>query len=131
MGYLLLLNIILVVLLRFASAETYYIKPAPSSSCPKEVGVLCLTFSQYATNQSRYVSTKIPCVLLPGNHSLEMNLQFSNAMKITICSQVPANPTKVSTTCNQSAMFSLYINVTITGLVFNGCVNNTVISRTV
>ena len=111
------------VLLVLTSAETYYITPSSSIPCPGE-GVPCFTLSQYATKPSNYFASNTTLILLPGNHSLHLQLSIRNITFLFI----ETTHSDISITCRQSARFTFEtINVvSMRGLVLFGCVNNEV-----
>ena len=111
------------VLLVLTTAETYYITPSSSIPCPGE-GVPCYTLSQYATKSSNYFAFNTTLILLPGNHSLDLQLSIRNITFVFI----ETTHSDISITCRQSARFTFEtINVvSMRGLVLFGCVNNEV-----
>ena len=111
------------VLLVLTSAETYYVTPSSSIPCPGE-GVLCFTLSQYATKPSNYFASNTTLILLPGNHSLHLQLSIRDITFLFI----ETTHSDISITCRQSARFTFEtINVvSMRGLVLFGCVNNEV-----
>ena len=108
------------VLLVLTSAETYYV--TPSSSIPCGEGVPCFTLSQYATKPSNYFASNTTLILLPGNHSLHLQLSIRDITFLFI----ETTHSDISITCRQSARFTFEtINVvSMRGLVLFGCVNN-------
>ena len=120
------------LLFHFTSAERYYATPTSSTQCPEfEPAVPCHTLSQYANKPNDYFASNITLILLPGNHTLDTIIQFSNATIINIQGQLATNLSTISATtvtCGDSAMFvfSQTIDITMSDLVFYGCVNNTI-----
>ena len=114
------------VLLVLTSAETYYVTPSSSIPCPGE-GVPCFTLSQYATKPSDYFASNTTLILLPGNHSLDLQLSIRSISFLSVDSNTTSHSV-TSITCNQSARFTFEsINVvSMRGLVLFGCVNNEV-----
>ena len=64
------------------SAETFYVTPTVNSSCPEEA-LPCVTLSQYANTSLGYFTSNSSLILLPGNHSLDLNLSISNITSLS------------------------------------------------
>ena len=113
-----------------ASAETYYVNPSSSNTtCPEE-GVPCYTLSQYASKPNDYFASNTSLILLPGNHSLDLELRINN---ITFLSVSVANETSLTdtmVTCSSAGKFwfGSVEDVHVRDLVFSGCVNNIITS---
>ena len=106
-------------------AETYYVTPSSNTPCPED-DVPCFTLSQYATKPSNFFASNTTLILLPENHSLDLEFSIWN---ITFLS-VETSHSDTSITCNQSARltFENITVVSIRGLALFGCVNNKVTS---
>ena len=117
------------VLLVVVSAKTYYVTPSSNTTCPEGKGVPCFTLSQYATKPSNYFASNTTLILLPGNHSLDLEISIRNIKFLSVELNTTSH-SDTSITCNQYARFayeSISI-ISIRGLVLFGCVNNEVTS---
>ena len=118
------------LLLVNTSAETYYVKPSTNTPCPEE-DVPCFTLSQYANKSltSSYFASNTTLIILPGNHSLDLELSIcNNTFLSVVLNTVSLSDQGTSITCHQTARFTIenVDVVEIKGLVLLGCVNNKV-----
>ncbi len=109
--------------LPLASAQTtYYIRPTSESPCHHED---CLTFSQYASETSRYFnSDNLTLVVLPGEHALNTSIDFQLFESLTLLGDLSSLPNITSDiVCNEMSAFSLISisTVEIRALSFHSC----------
>ena len=102
-----------------------YIAPSLNGSCPRES---CLTLSQFAASPSSYTGneTDLRLIFLQGNHTLARELSLQGAGNFSMESQ--DNETVEIECASQSARFAVSdtTRVSIKGIVFYGCGNNTI-----
>ena len=128
---LLIKLVVFVCLLTLMAAETYYVTPLSKNSSYEE-NVPCFTLSQYAMKTSSYFASNSTLILLPGNHSLDLELSIQNITFLSIVQYSFISETVYISdtfiTCHQSARF-MFVNiniVSIRGLTFLGCMNTNV-----
>lgn len=107
------------------SGTYYYITPSSSSSCPEES---CLSLVLFATNTSQYVhnETDLSLLLVPGIHTLDVELVITNMYKFSISRYIQDNGSPIIECKGQSGRFNIS-NITftsVTGLHFIGCGGN-------
>ena len=61
--------------------KVYHITPAVDIPCPIAP---CLTLTQFAANSKTYLNTSTVLMLLPGNHSLQLNFEIDNITSFEI-----------------------------------------------
>ena len=104
-----------------------YIKPSPDAMCPAES---CYTLSQFAANQSQsQLQFNTTLILLSGNHSLNSIISIADIAYLSMLTYYSSSSfSTVQCQRNASISFSNITNVTIHGLVFYGCGENTISS---
>ena len=118
-----LLTLTLLGVIQSCASVVYYIKLNGSDCWLAESDVQpCLTLSEFAAIDTKNVSTTL--ILLPGNHSLLVNLSLSN-IKIL---EIHSNDSNTQIKCTTSSRFSFESieRVSIRRLNFTGCGNNLV-----
>ena len=118
-GHCQLISQLLVLLAHtnLASGTVYFIISIQNTSCPQQP---CLTLSQ-KTDYSTRNSTNITLLFLPGNHSLNGKLSFTN---LDSFSMLKCNAQTVTVTCtSQSGSFEISqaTTVSVKGLQIIGC----------
>ena len=100
----------------------YYIKTTENETCPTP-SQQCLTLSAFSTSGSSDVNTAL--IMLPGEHSLNVNISISNVENITMYSLTDISAT---ITCVSSSRFSFdsIALVSIRNVNFMGCGGNMV-----
>ena len=112
-------------------AETYYVTPNSTTPCPQG-GEPCLTISQYATKPSNYFASNVSLILLPGNHSLEVDLRIRKLTNLKLSVQTTSNTslmeslltlTDVNVRCNPPASFAFQeiVQIEMNGIDFFEC----------
>ena len=118
------------LILNFVSrSEKYYIIPSPSNnaSCPLQGNLKCFTLQKFATyhDAENLSVSAIKLIFLPGNHTLQSNLVFSNVESLSLTS---SNMIQFMVVVNCKSLTKLIIDevkaVQIIGIRFINCVNN-------
>ena len=109
--------LVLLTYTNLASGTVYFITSIQNTSCPQQP---CLTLSQLADYSTRN-STNITLLFLPGNHSLNGKLSFTNLDSFLM---LKYNAQTVTVTCtSQSGSFEISQTTTVSvkGLQIIGC----------
>ena len=107
-------------------AESYYAIPTSTTPCPT-VNSSCLTLSQYAGKPSKYFTSNVTIILLPGNHTLDSEFRLRNVTYLTMFTEYQSAPFQTTSdsviTCKLSAKLELenIEQVAIENLTFVGC----------
>ena len=111
----------------FILAETFYVKPTLSTSCPETP---CMTLTQYAAQARPFFPPNTSLMLLPGNHSLSSALVITNIFRLELVTNTTLLQPTVQVLCSSSARFELatITEVFVNGLQFTGCTGNTLTS---
>ena len=96
------------------NAKTVYVRPFENTTCPAEP---CLTFNDYATKPDQFISDNTALTLLPGDHLLDIQLQFENVSNITL-STLRENSVRVLLSPLVNISWFDCDNVEISGLTF-------------
>ena len=125
-----LVPLMLFVFLGFSheSSESaiYYLTPLSNQSCPTEQNCQHLSeFSANVSNDDDNIDNNLTIVLVPGRHSLNQNLSFSNMVSLNLYSLMDSSATIV---CASSAFlfFEDFEQVYIHNVNFVGCGGNLV-----
>ena len=105
-----------------SESAVYYIKASEAEDCPLDLQP-CLTLSQYATNSNGSDNNNIELFILPGNHSLLVNLSFSNLLSLEIYSNVS---TTIECDSSSRLEFEFIDSVYVRNVKFIGCGGNIV-----
>ena len=93
------------------------------SSCMSEP---CLSLTDFSTHLESYLYSNTTLVLLPGNHSLQVNLLVSNVTEFSVVASDPDSQNTIIL-CNMTGLtFKEVVNVHISGVTFRECGGNTV-----
>ena len=110
--------LVLLAYTNLASGTVYFITPIQNTSCPQQP---CLTLPQMAADYYTRNSTNVTLLFLPGNHSLNGKLSFTN---LDSFSMLKCNAQTVTVTCtSQSGNFEISRTTTVSvkGLQIIGC----------
>ena len=118
--------------IRTIKSDVYYIIPSqsPSNQCITESD-RCLTLSQFVHNSSNYLTNDTIMIFVPENHILEAELVIEHIQSFSMLVQPTwLKFTKAVIVCNHNARFEFRNAsiVTLSGLDFDGCFENGVIS---
>ena len=109
------------------SGIQYYITPSPHSSCPEQP---CLSLMLFAANTSQYIrnETDLSLILVPGNHTLDVELTLTNMYKFLMSRDVQDNGSRsaIIECKGQSARFNISNTtfISMAGLHLVGCGGN-------
>ena len=116
------LTVVLLVLPSLIYGETLYVRPTSSSTlCPTHP---CHTLSEYAHDIGQYFNeSNLTLQLLPGNHTLDVNLTIASIHQLEILDNTSAMvPTRVVCNSNVGLAFrNIQSKVRIHGLAFVTC----------
>ena len=111
----------------FTYSNKHYIRPTHDSLCPKNISS-CLTLSQFVANSS-HNETDTTLLFLPGNHTLSQELTLTDRHNFSMTKYAQDNEQTVFVECaNHMGRFDISVvtSVSINGLHFVGCGNNSV-----
>ena len=118
-----------------ASEVQYIIRPSQSRFCSDQYSsASCvdndLTLSQFVDNFSNYLANHTTLIFSPGNYNLESELVVENVRSFSMFAW-PGSSSMAVITCGHNARFefrNVTCSVTVSGLEFEGCFENQVIS---
>ena len=118
------LTVVLLALPSLTYGVILHVRPtSTNTSCPTHP---CLTLSEYAQDPGQYFSdSNITLQFLPGNHTLDINLNITNINQMEIHGAVL--PTRVVCNSDVGFTFSNIHRMSIDGLAFVACARSSVI----
>ena len=123
----LLLSVVLLILPSLTYGETFYVRPtSANTSCLTQP---CHTLSEYAQGLGQYFNGSNPTLqFLPGNHTLNVNLNITNIQQLEILGNSSAVvPTRVVCSSRVGFAFVDIPKLRIDGLTFFSCAGSRVI----
>ena len=107
------------------NASVYYVSNAPELPCPGEP---CLTLSEYFQQPTKYFTSDVTFVFLPGNHTLENGLLIADISSVSLLGDF-TTPQQVTSNiiCSNASSFAFIriAMVRISGLSFISCADGT------
>lgn len=116
--------IIAIIFINISRCGKHYIVPSSGVNTLCSTTASCLTLHQFAIESGNSVDNQIQLTLLPGNHSLDANIFFSNTDNVSLMS-ISENPLTVSINCGLVGTIALsrVKSVHVSGIRFVDCID--------
>ena len=110
--------------------EVYRLLPVPklNDTCMAN-DCDCLTFAQFASNSSNYLTNTTTLIFTPGRHTIEVELAIKNIHSFSMLTETnPFTPTEIVCYDHAKFTFSNVSTVNVSGFRFSGCTGNHILS---
>ena len=111
--------------------EDYHLLPVPkldNDTCMAN-DCDCLTFAQFASNSSNYLTDTTTLIFTPGSHTIEVELTIKNIHSFSMLAEIdPFTQTEIVCYDHAKFTFSNVSTVNVSGFRFSGCTGNQILS---
>ena len=98
--------VFIVVLVYHAQSTMIHVKSSSNEECPTDTQT-CVTLQELADEYINSVHENITFVFLPGNHTLDTQLTFTNLVSVTLVKSADVfNMSQVNITCKDVTNFA-------------------------